>query len=133
MLLIKDIMSKDVFTVESDASAEEAAWGLTRRHLTGAPVVDRAGNVLGMLSTADLTDPEPHQWIKGEATVGDLMTPEVVSLYGDDPALAAANEMIKRDVHRVVVLGSDSKMVGIVTPMDVVRAVASGRRFDLKD
>lgn len=133
MLRIRDIMTAGVYTVEADASAEEAAWGLTRRHLGGAPARDAAGNLVGVLSSSDLVNPEPAQWIRGEATVGDLMSPEVISLYADDPALAAVTEMAKRNIHRIVVLGEDSKLAGIVTPMDVVRAVARGASFDPTD
>jgi CBS domain-containing protein len=133
MLRIKDIMTKRVYVVDADASAEEAAWGLTRRHIGGAPARDADGNLVGVLSSSDLVNPEPAQWIRGEATVGDLMNPDVVSLYADDPAMAAVDQMAKRDIHRVIVLDQDSKLAGIVTPMDVVRALAAGRKFDLPD
>lgn len=133
MLRIKDIMSRGVYTVEADASAGEAAWGLTRRHIGGAPARDAEGNLVGMLSSSDLVNPEPSQWIRGEATVGDLMTPNVISLYEEDPAMVAVNEMVTRDIHRVVVLDGDSKLAGIVTPMDVLRALNRGARFDLDD
>jgi len=133
MLLIKDIMTSSVYTVETDASAEEAAWGLTRRHIGGAPARDAAGNLVGVLSSSDLVNPEPAQWIKGEATVGDVMTPDVVSLYADDPAMAAVTEMARRRIHRIVVLDADSKLAGIVTPMDVIHALARGDRFDVSD
>src|SRR3954471_18387445 len=103
MLTVRDIMTANVFSVEADASAEEAAWGLTRRHVGGAPVRDSRGNLVGVLSKGDLVNPEPSQWIKGEATVGDLMTPDVLALYAEDPALAAAAAMVQRDVHRVIV------------------------------
>jgi len=133
MLRIKDIMTRNVYTVEPGASAEEAAWGLTRRHIGGAPARDADGNLVGVLSSADLINPEPAQWIRGEATVGDLMNPDVISLYADDPAMAAVNEMAKRDIHRIVVLDEDSKLAGIITPMDVIRAMARGERFELTD
>ena len=133
MLRIRDIMTTNVYTVEADASAEEVAWGLTRRHVGGAPARAGQGNLVGVISSSDLVNPEPAQWIRGEATVGDLMSPEVISLYADDPAMAAVVEMAKRDIHRIVVLGEDSKLAGIVTPMDVVRAVARGARFDPTD
>jgi CBS-domain-containing membrane protein len=133
MLLIKDIMTSSVYTVEADASAEEAAWGLTRRHIGGAPARDAAGNLVGVLSSSDLVNPEPAQWIKGQATVGDVMNPDVISLYADDPAMAAVTEMARRRIHRIVVLDADGKLAGIVTPMDVVRALARGDRFDLSD
>ena len=86
-----------------------------------------------MLSKSDLVNPEPSQWIRGEATVGDVMNPEVVSLYADDPAMAAVSEMAKRDIHRIVVLDAESQLAGIVTSMDVVRALAAGRHFDPTD
>ncbi len=133
MLQIKDIMTKRVYTVEADASAEEAAWGLTRRHIGGAPARDAAGNLVGVLSSSDLINPEPAQWIRGEPTVGDLMNPDVISLYAEDPAMAAVSEMAKRDIHRIVVLDQENELAGIVTPMDILRALANGQRFDLTD
>lgn len=133
MLRIKDIMTRGVYTVEAEASAGEAAWGLTRRHIGGAPARDAEGNLVGILSSTDLVNPEPSQWIRGDATVGDLMTPEVISLYEEDPAMAAVNEMVKRDIHRIVVLDGDSKLAGIVTPMDVLRALARRESFDPAD
>src|SRR6188768_2247431 len=133
MLRIKDIMTKDVYVVDADASAVEAAWGLTRRHIGGAPARDAQGNLVGVLSKGDLVNPEPAQWIRGEATVGDLMNPEVISLYAEDPAMAAVDEMAKRDIHRIVVLDADSKLAGIITPIDVIRAMARGERCELTD
>ena len=122
MLRIKDIMSKQVYVVDADASAVEAAWGLTRRHIGGAPARDAQGNLVGVLSSSDLVNPEPAQWIRGEATVGDLMNPDVVTLYADDPAMTAVIEMARRAIHRIIVLDDDSKLAGIVTPMDVLHA-----------
>jgi CBS-domain-containing membrane protein len=133
MLQIKDIMTRAVYTVEADASAEEAAWGLTRRHIGGAPARDGDGNLVGVLSSSDLINPEPKQWIRGEPTVGDLMNPDVISLYAEDPAMAAVTEMAKRDIHRIVVLDQESRLAGIVTPMDVVRAIARGQQFGVAD
>ena len=117
MLTVGDIMTTNVYTVDADASAEEAAWGFTRRHIGGAPVRDAAGNLIGVLTKGDLVNPEPAQWIKGEATVGDLMNPDVLAVYRE------------RKVHRVVVLDGDQKMCGIVTSMDIVKAVAAGKTF----
>ena len=51
MLRIKDIMTQNVYTVEADASAAEAAWGLTCRHIGGAPARDTEGNLVGVIVT----------------------------------------------------------------------------------
>jgi CBS domain-containing protein len=61
------------------------------------------------------------------------MNPDVISLYADDPAMAAVNEMAKRAIHRIVVLDKESKPAGIVTPLDVVRALSRGHIFALTD
>lgn len=133
MLRIRDIMTKQVYVVDANASAEEAAWALTRRHIGGAPAQDGDGKLIGVISNYDLVNPEPSQWIRGEGTVADLMNPDVISLYEDDPAMTAVEVMAKRDIHRIVVLNESGKLAGIVTPMDVVRALAGGWDFALAD
>ena len=129
MLKVSDIMTREVYTVENDASAEEAAWGLTRRHIGGAPVRDHNGGLVGMLTKGDLVNPEPSQWIRGEATVEDVMNPDVLALYAEDPAVTAAIGMAQRKIHRVVVVDADGRMAGIVTAFDIVKAVAAGLDF----
>ena len=129
MLKIRDIMTTDVYVVDADASAEEAAWGLTRRHIGGAPVRDHSGGLVGVVTKGDLVNPEPSQWIHGEATVEDLMNPDVLALFADDPALSAAVGMATRKIHRVVVVDQSRRMTGIVTAFDIVKAVAAGLDF----
>ncbi len=129
MLRVKDIMTKSVFTLEAKASMVEAAWALTRRKINGAPVRDEEGRLVGMLSRSDLVNPEPHDWIKGEALVEDLMTPQVLGLYEDDAAVAAAHGMNEANVHQALVYGPNGELAGIVAAMDIVRAVAQGRDF----
>jgi CBS-domain-containing membrane protein len=131
MLRVRDIMTTDVFTVEAGASADEAAIGLTRRHIGGAPVRDSEGLVVGMVSKGDLLNPEPAEWIRGEPTVEDLMNPDVLGLSADDPAMSAAVGMVQRKIHRVIVRDEDGHMVGIVTTFDIVKAVAAGLDFTI--
>jgi len=126
MLRVRDIMTKEVFTLEAKATALEAAWALTRRAINGAPVRDNEGKLIGMLSKSDLVNPEPQDWIKGEALVEDLMTPNVLGLYEDDLAAAAARGMAESNIHQAVVYSDDGKLIGIVAAMDIVKAVARG-------
>jgi len=126
-------MTKKVYTVDFDTSAEEAAWGLTRREIGAAPVRNREGALVGMLTKADLVDPAPRDWVKKDATVGDLMDPEVQALYEDDAALVAAHEMAAKNIHRLVVLNTENQLVGIVSTMDIVRAVDAGLAFAIGD
>jgi predicted transcriptional regulator len=131
MLTVRDIMTKPVYELEFEASAEEAAWGLTRRNISGAPVRNRQGQLVGMLTKDALTDPAPRQWMKKDSTVGDLMDPEVLAVYEGDAALVAVHELAKRNIHRAVVLDDENNLVGIVTSMDVVKALDRGLTFEV--
>ena len=127
------VMSSPPITCLDTSDVHEAEQLMMQERKSRIVITDADGNLVGVLSSSDLVNPEPKQWIKGEATVADLMNPDVISLYAEDPAMAAVKEMATRHIHRVVVLDSDSRLAGIVTPMDVVRALARGARFDPGD
>lgn len=127
MLKIRDIMSHKVFTLRAEATAEDAAWGLVAHNVGGAPVRDRHGKLVGVLSKSDLVDPDRAE---PEASVADVMTPILMALHADDPALDAVRFMVMEGVHRVIVLDEAGQLTGIVTPMDVLRALVQGARFD---
>jgi CBS-domain-containing membrane protein len=128
MLRIRDIMSHKVFTLSEQTSLEEAAWGLTANAVSGAPVRDHRGHLVGVLSKSDLVDPDR---VNGEApTVADAMTPALLALRADDPAMDAVKLMVADGIHRVIVVDDSGCLVGIVTPMDVLRALVHGVRFE---
>ena len=131
MLRIRDIMSRNVFTLSEQAPLEEAAWGLTANAVSGAPVRDRRGRLVGVLSKSDLVDPDR---VCGDApTVGDAMTPALLALHADDPASDAIRLMVADGIHRVIVIDERGRLAGIVTPMDVLRALVRGVRFDFEE
>jgi CBS domain-containing protein len=132
MVKVRDIMTRKVIALEAQASRGEAESALTRQSIGGAPVVDREGKLVGFISKSDLVGP-PAEWIRGEGTVADFMTPDVVSVYDDEPVHLACEVMLRRGVHRVLVIDGEGSIVGILSSMDVVRAVASGARFNLPD
>ena len=61
-----------------------------------APVRDRDGQLVGVLTTDDLVDPSPQQWIKKEATVADLMDPEIIAVYENDAVLVARTSSVSQ-------------------------------------
>jgi CBS-domain-containing membrane protein len=128
-LKIADIMTRDVFALSPEQRAEDAAWELAVRGISGAPVRDGAGRLLGVLSRTDLTDPERHPR-HGARTVADLMTPALLTLRDSDLAINAVKLMVREEVHRIIVLNDDGELAGIVTPADVLRALADGDPID---
>lgn len=115
-------MTRDVYSLPADKSVESAAWRLSLDGMSGAPVRDAKGTVIGVLSATDLIDP----LCKG-TTVGDKMNPCVWAVAPDAPVMDAVNLMVAKDIHRVLVLSGPGKLAGIVTTMDILRAIADGK------
>ena len=130
MTTVRDIMTKDVISVAADESTTSAADTLTVLAISGAAVRDKQGKFVGVLSQADLIDPR----LPGSArhpTVADVMSPDVLSVYADDPALSAVAAMASHDIHRIFVVDATQRLVGVVTALDIVKSVARGVRFDI--
>lgn len=125
MLKISDIMTRDVFTLAASISAEQAAWELSVRGFTGAPVCDGRGRVVGILSRSDLVDPERREGNLGQ-TVHDLMTPALFTLQPSEPVVRAVRLMVREEIRRIVVTDESGRMVGIVTATDVLELIAGG-------
>jgi predicted transcriptional regulator len=128
MLTIDDVMTRDVFTLAASTPAETAAWELSVRGFTGAPVRDDRGRLVGVLSRGDLSDPERHQGVVASKEVRDLMTPAFFSLGPWEPVSRAAQLMVREGIGRVVVMDRAGRMVGIVTSSDILRRVADSER-----
>jgi CBS domain-containing protein len=123
---VRDIMTPHVLTVSADARVDHAVWSLSAKGITGAPVCDAAGKVVGVLSRSDLIDSDTHGVVAGERPVSEVMTPEVWAVHPDAPASEAVALMVAKSIHRVVVMEHERALVGIVTSMDVMKAILAG-------
>ena len=130
---VVELMQRSVKTVGSDASVAEAIVSLADAHISGMPVVDGAGKVIGVLSTTDVLaaeaeaeDPTARQTLLEQTAVRDIMTPRPFTVAPDEDVREAARQMLYADVHRLFVAEGD-KVVGIISTTDIVRAVATGK------
>jgi CBS-domain-containing membrane protein len=126
MLTIGDIMTADVFTLPANCPADQAAWELSVRGFTGAPVRDESGRLVGVLSRSDLADPERNEGALQTKEVQDLMTPAMFTLHPGAPVIQAIKLMVREGIHRVLVMDDRREMVGIVTSSDVLHALVRG-------
>jgi predicted transcriptional regulator len=122
---ISDVMTRDVFTLGASTPAETAAWELSVRGFTGAPVRDERGRLVGVLSRSDLTDPERIQGGLASKEVQDVMTPALFSLEPSEPISRAIRLMVREGIRRILVM-EKGVLVGIVTSSDVLRYLAWG-------
>jgi predicted transcriptional regulator len=122
---ISDVMTRDVFTIGASTPAETAAWELSVRGFTGAPVRDARGRLVGVLSRSDLTDPERIQGGLESKEVQDVMTPALFSLEPSEPISRAIRLMVREGIRRILVMEKGT-LVGIVTSSDILRHLAWG-------
>jgi CBS domain-containing protein len=135
---VKDVMTTDVVTVAPDASLKEVAGLLMERRVSGVPVVAAEGEVVGVVSEADILfkecgDPGPQgvlAWLlepggpaKLDArTAREAMTSPARTIGPERPVAEAAKRMLEEAVNRFPVVDGDGRLVGIVTRADLVRA-----------
>lgn len=139
---VKDIMSTEVVTVGPETSLKAVARLLVEHGISGVPVVDGDGAVLGVVSEGDLLFKErgpvgrtgilswllDEHGVEGRAkldavTAGDAMTAPAVEIAPWQAVTAAATLMIERGVNRLPVIYK-GRLAGIVTRADLVRAFA---------
>lgn len=137
---VMDIMSTDVVTVSPATSLKDVARLLVQHRISGVPVVDEQGSVVGVVSELDLLFKERGRvergrilaWLlddygmegqaKAEArTAQDAMTSPAVTTLPSTPVSVAATQMLEEHVKRLPVVAAD-RLVGIVTRADLVRA-----------
>jgi CBS domain-containing protein len=142
-MTVRDVMTKPVVSVRRGTPLKEVAQLLVDHRISGMPVLDVNGDVLGVVSEADLLVKEqgadavrhrPLAWFLGESSTsraqlaklaavsaGDAMTAPAVTIEPDRRVNEAAAIMIARGINRLPVV-EGQRLVGIVTRADLVRA-----------
>jgi CBS domain-containing protein len=150
-LTARDIMQAEVVTIGPDATVQELADLLSTNKISGVPVIDDDGALVGVVTEGDIIVQDaglhfPHYIQFLDSTiylesvkkfeerfrrtfgtkVADVMSSEVVSVSPDASIYDVATLMADSDVNRVPVL-EEGRLVGIITRADVVKAIASAQ------
>jgi CBS domain-containing protein len=123
-LTASDVMIKDVITVRESTPLKEVARLFSERKITGAPVVDEQGKLVGVISETDIIRKTTSIGAWSPSLTGQIMTKPVVTVAPTDTLQRVCELMFNRRIHRVVV-AEESKIVGIITTMDILRSIAS--------
>ncbi len=127
-----DLMTIDPVVVAVDAPIEEAERLILDNGVSGLPVVDQDGALVGVVSQTDfmhLGNPDVRSLIHHKASgirVGEVMSRPPVTVLLATPLVEAARRMVDEHVHRVVVVDDDQRPVGVLSAMDFVTLFAEG-------
>jgi len=149
-----DIMTRNVISVKPDVTVLQAARLMLQHHISGLPVVDGDGNLVGVLSEGDFlrrretaTERRRSRWLEflmgpgkiaSEYThshgnkVAEVMTQNVETVTEDAPLEAIVELMERRRIKRVPVMRGNT-VVGIVTRSNLMHAMVSLARATPKE
>jgi CBS domain-containing protein len=120
----RELMTPDPHSLDEADTVDQAAQFLTHRGFGAAVVIDVAGHPLGVVTKTDLLIHEIERKSAGKtepADVRDVMTPAVFSVREDTPAASVVEQMLALNVHHLFVVDSAGVVVGVISPMDVLR------------
>jgi CBS domain-containing protein len=146
MLAAADVMTTDVITVSSETTIRDVATLLHSKRISGVPVVDAAGNILGIVTEGDLVireaivgehrrswwlalfdDPTvlARDYAKTHGRIArDVMTTSVISVGPAATLPEIAKTLERHRIKRVPVV-NDNKLIGIITRSNLLQALAA--------
>lgn len=133
MVQVKEVMSRQVISIDASDSCLEAADRMHRSRVRHLPVVDRGNRLLGIITDGDLRhhlfSPAvfpalgmPSMDALKATSVAELMTTDVVTVGPGETLGEAARLMLERKVGSLPVL-EDGRVVGILTETDMLRLI----------
>jgi CBS domain-containing protein len=122
--LVKDYMTRSVITFRPDTDVLDAVHELVTNRIAGAPVVDAAGNLVGMLSELDCMKVALQAGYHGHwgGPVSDFMTPDTQTVDAEMSIVDLAQHFVDTRFRRFPVVDGN-RLVGQISRRDVLRAL----------
>lgn len=148
---VKDIMSKNIIKVGPSTGIQEIYKIFCEKNIGGVPVVDEDNKLLGMVTKTELLDvliPDYFDMVSDFLFIDDfgaledmleslpslelfiaedLMVTDIISIKENASLMKAPVLMNKHNIRRLPVVDSDKRLVGIITRMDVCKALFNGK------
>lgn len=121
---VRDYMATNLVTFKRDTEVLTAIHQLLKHRISGAPVVDEDGGLIGMLSEKDCLKVAVLAGAEGVSAglVGDYMSKVPATVDADEPLLDVANRFIDAPFKRFPVT-DHGRLVGQISRADVLRAI----------
>jgi CBS domain-containing protein len=131
-LLASDVMVKEVITVSETTPLKEVTKMFSEKRITGVPVVNSAGELVGVLSETDIIRKTTSIGAWSPNTAGQIMTKPAVTVAPNETLQRICELMHNRRIHRVVV-AEGAHIAGIITTMDILRTIAHQSKEAVQD
>jgi CBS domain-containing protein len=149
---VKEIMVKEVDNISPDTNAKEALELLFKRHISGLPVINEKGILLGMFTEKAILRNALPSYIEKvgrfvyeenpksikkkfeglvNLTVSQLMRKDIITVDENASLCEVAHLMLTQKVRRIPVLDKEKKVVGIVAREDIVKAYAKEAGWEI--
>jgi CBS domain-containing protein len=122
-MIAKDIMTRNVIMVTPTTTVKHLAMILIKNQISGVPVSDKNGKILGVVSESDIV-------AKKGKNAKAIMSKQIISIDEETPVENIALLMTTHKVKRLPVM-SGGKVLGIVSRADIVSAIALGKHVAL--
>jgi CBS domain-containing protein len=127
--LVGDVMATEPIIVAVDAGLGDAATLFERHQISGLPVVDGSGALVGVVAESDLLRARATDYLWASwptLRVKHLMTTPALTIRRDEPLTVAARRMARHRVSRLVVVADedDTRTIGVIAISDLLRAMA---------
>ena len=123
MFIVKDIMTPVVCEIPDDKLVCEVEGILISENISGAPLVNALGVVVGLISKSDIVHFDSIGGDTYTTPATEISTMNIVTVKSTNDVKWAAKIMIQKDVHRLLVV-DENKMVGMVSEADFVKLIA---------
>ncbi|BAQ65644.1 CBS domain-containing protein [Geminocystis sp. NIES-3709] len=146
---VAEVMTPSPITVTPQTPLKEAIAILAENKISGLPVIDDDGELVGVISESDLmwqetgVEPPPYIMILDSIiylenpgryekeihkalgqTVGEVMNDKVITIESNQPVKKAAQLLHDKPVRRLPVVNDEGRVIGIITQGDIIRAMA---------
>jgi len=130
---VADLMQTNLKTIGMDDTVTDAVVTLSEQHVSGLPVVDQHGRMVGVITASDVLqllaespDAERRGQVLEETPVREIMTAKPITVDPDADVHEAARQMLYGEIHRLFV-EYEGALVGVISQTDIVGAVAGAK------
>ena len=152
MLTAKELMTDNVIAVTPDTEVRELAKILSENRISGAPVLDGQGKIMGVVTESDLIFQSKRVHIPTAVTildafffledpdnmekemkkmagtkVVDIYSTNIITVHQDAGLDEIATLMAEKNIHTLPVVNDEQKLVGVIGKTDIIRVIAAGK------